>query len=271
MHLTCWKVLTGCTHKWPVSRIAVMNPELRNWYLSNLGIVQYLPRSEEPVELPFYSASDSHPVLGSQSVPDIEEVRLATSSVKEKVASVLELVSETTNNVTPPVKEPVPERKSDSTTMALNFRLACWQPSDDLLVFNQFPPGVNPEPEHTQLLSNILKAIGRLSGGLSAPEIIDWPMSHGGEVDKSAARSMLSVFLDARVTKRGVLWVLLMGELAAELLSPSEKAYSDLVGVTEEISGGAKTIVVRSLQEMLHHPDTKAETWQAIKCLGGIS
>ena len=58
-----------------------------------------------------------------------------------------------------------------------------------------------------------------------------------------------------------------MGEVAAELLSPSGKVYSESLGAIEEIAGGAKTIVVRSLQEMLKDPNAKAETWQAIKCL----
>jgi hypothetical protein len=235
-----------------------MTPELRNWYLSNLGIVQYQPKSEGPVSLPFHTP------------PPSDEVISATHSAKEEVASILKFVDEAENSPSQTTEEPVFESKPVSVTdEAMSFRLACWQPCDDLLVFNQFPPGVNPEPEELQLLSNILRAIGRLPDVLPAPELIDWPMNHGGETDEPAARSMLSVFLEARITKRGVLWVLLMGEVATKLLSQSEKTYSESVGGIEEIAGGAKTIVVRSLQEMLKAPDVKAETWQAIKLLAG--
>ncbi|MDX2350103.1 MAG: hypothetical protein QNK32_06905 [Porticoccus sp.] len=234
----------------------MMTPELRNWYLSNLGIVQYQPKGEEPVSLSFQAPSSG------------EEASSVVCSAKEDVASILKFVDKAKNSTSQATEEPVFESKPVSVIdEVMNFRLACWQPCDDLLVFNQFPPGVNPEPEELQLLSNILRAIGRLPDGLPAPELIDWPMSHGGETDESAARSMLSVFLDARITKRGVLWVLLMGEVATKLLSPSEKTYSESVGVIEEIAGGAKIIVVRSLQEMLKAPDAKAETWQAIKSL----
>jgi len=232
-----------------------MTPELRNWYLSNLGIVQYQPKGEEPVSLSFQAPSSG------------EEVSSVVCSAKEDAASILKFVDEAKSSPSQTTEESVFERKPATEIEVVSFRLACWQPCDDLLVFNQLPTGVNPEPEELQLLSNILRAIGRLPDRLPAPELIDWPMSHGGEADESAARSMLSVFLDARITKRGVLWVLLMGEVATKLLSPSEKAYSESVGGIEEIAGGAKIIVVRSLQDMLKDPNAKAETWQAIKSL----
>lgn len=237
-----------------------MDTELRNWYLSNLGIVQYLPRNEDLVALPFHVPVDD------------ERAKPATSSVKEEVASVLELVRETTDNTAQSVerlsgKETEPEGIPVPATEVPTFRLACWQPCDDLLVFNQLVPDAGPEPEQIQLLSNILRAIGRLPVSLPAPELIDWPMTHGGDVSEAAARSLLSVFLDARIKKRGVLWVLLMGEVAAELLCPSESSYPDALGRRDEIAGGAKTIVVRSLQEMLKDPSMKAQTWESIKCL----
>ncbi|MEH6617325.1 MAG: hypothetical protein V7699_05770 [Porticoccus sp.] len=233
----------------------MMTPELRNWYLANLGIVQYQPKSEEPISLPFHTPSPG------------EGVSSATYSAKEAVVSILKGVEETNDSPSQRIEEPAIDSNPASVVEVMSFRLACWQPCDDLLVFNQLPPGENSQPEELQLLSNILRAIGRLPDGLSAPEFIDWPMGSGGETDVCAARSMLSVFLDARIKKRGVLWVLLMGEVATDLLSPSNKIYSESLGTIEEISGGAKTIVVRSLQDMLQNPNAKAETWQAIKCL----
>lgn len=232
-----------------------MTPELRSWYLTNLGIVQYKPKSEEPVSLPFHTPSFD------------EGVSSATYSAKEAVVSILESVDETVGSASQIIEEPTVENNSAPVVEALSFRLACWQPCDDVLVFNQLPPSENPQPQELKLLSNILRAIGRLSDGLPAPEFIDWPMGRGGETDVCAARSMLSVFLNTRIKKRGVLWIFLMGEVATDLLSPSNKAYSESLGTMEEVSGGAKTIVVRSLQDMLQDPDAKVETWQAIKCL----
>lgn len=254
-----------------------MNLELRNWYLSNLGIVQYLPRSEESVALPFHS-SPVESVVGSghDSGRGSSNGNPAVSSVKAQVASVLELMDVKTAD-SPAVEEkdslPLNHDESTSATIspALNFRLACWHPCDDILVFNQLETGVQPDSDQCQLLSNILRAIGRLPKGLPPPELIDWPMGRGGgegiDESESGAQTMLSVFLDARIKKQGVLWVLLMGERASELLSPVDKPYVDLLGSIEEISGGAKTVVIRSLQEMLQDSSTKLETWQAIQCL----
>ena len=251
-----------------------MTPELRNWYLSNLGIVQYIPKDEESAALPFHSAVAE----ASEGIAGEDEggSQTATKPTKSLAASVLELVGEKVDVQSAPEQQDAVIKQAvvvaeDTNVPALNFRLACWHPCDDLLVFNQLEPDGQPDQDQSQLLSNILKAIGRLPNRLPVPELLDWPIDNtvGEGVDHSetGAKDMLSVFLDARIKKHGVLWVLLMGELSSELLSPRDEPYTDLLSKTEEISGGAQIIVIRSLQEMLVDPDTKAETWQAIRCL----
>jgi hypothetical protein len=251
-----------------------MTPELRNWYLSNLGIVQYVPKGEEPVTLQFNS---SQVVVKSEAVS--HSVNSPASRVKSQVASVLEMMEG--KAVVAPAVEAVAEEidilSSGETNSiptpispALNFRLVCWQPCDDMLVFNQLKPGAQPDSDQSQLLGNVFRAIGRLPHGLPSPEIIDWPMGRsgdGGDESTVGARAMLSVFLDARIKKYGVLWVLLMGEQAAELLSPTDNSYSNLLGKSQEIAGGAKIVVIPSLQEMLQNSGAKLEAWQAIQCL----
>jgi hypothetical protein len=264
-----------------------MTPELRNWYLSNLGIVQYVPRGEGPVSLQFHS-----------SQPE-EQPQPNASQVKKQVASVLELVKGQAPSVVSPEDRPhigdilpeAPEKKPISTERVrkealaagevsapalLHFRLACWHPCDDLLVFNPLSPGAQPDAVQNNLLSNILRAIGRLPNGLPLPEFIDWPVGNAhvsqragmeSNADKEGAKAMLSVFLDARIKKHGVLWVLLMGELATELLSTNDKPYGDILCGMAEITGGAKIVVVRSLQEMLAEPLSKGDTWQALQHL----
>ena len=89
----------------------------------------------------------------------------------------------------------------------------------------------------------------------------------GIDEGESGARTMLSVFLDARIKKHGVLWVLLMGEQASELLSPVNKPYGELLGETDEVTGGAKAITIRGLQEMLQDSGAKRQSWLAIQGL----
>lgn len=262
-----------------------MNPELRNWYLSNLGIVQYVPKVGESVTLQFHSDSvvgDTESELGPNSgqshlVAGSKPSLIDASSVKSQVASVLELmdVNKAVDARTAEEKKPLPlnntERTLASINPAVSFRLACWHPCDDLLVFNQLEPGGEPDSAQCQLLGNILRAVGRLQKSLPSPELIDWPMGRGSregiDEGESGARAMLSVFLDARIKKHGVLWVLLMGEQASELLSPVNKSYAELLGETNEVPGGAKVITIRSLQEMLQDSGAKRQSWLAIKGL----
>lgn len=252
-----------------------MTPELRNWYLSNLGIVQYIPKDEESVALPFHSvASEASEGIAGEGEGVVNKT--TTKHAKSLAASVLELVGEKADVESAQEQQDSVIKKADvasedTNVPALNFRLACWHPCDELLVFNQLEPNGQPDQEQSQLLSNILKAIGRLPNRLPVPELLDWPIDNtvgeGIDHSESGAKAMLSVFLDARIRKHGVLWVLLMGELSSELLSPGDEPYTGLLGKTEGISGGAQIIVIRSLQEMLAEPDTKAEAWQAIRCL----
>jgi hypothetical protein len=259
-----------------------MNPELRNWYLSNLGIVQYVPKGEESVALQFHSSptegvTASEESSGSDSAVHRTKASLvAGDSAKAQVASVLRLMDvnpEDAQTVEDKGRLPLTniDRALTSVSSSVTFRLACWHPCDDLLVFNQLDLGKEPESGQRQLLGNILRAIGRLPTNFPPPELIDWPMggSHreGLGESESDARTMLSVFLDTRIKKHGILWVLLMGEQASELLTSANKSYSELLGSTDEISGGAKVIVIRSLQEMLQDPVAKRQSWLAIQCL----
>lgn len=260
--------------------------ELRNWYLSNLGIVQYVPKGEASVALPFHSSSQSSSsdvsggrVESEKALDSAHDQSGINTDHKTSVASVLELVGDKAD-IQADIDSHVELDTSDhsitvvdepNSSPALSFRLACWHPCDDMLVFNQLIPGEQPDQSQNLLLSNILKAIGRLPNGLPEPELFDWPIDStvGESVDhsESGAKDMLSVFLDARIRKYGVLWVLLMGEQSSELLSPKDKPYPELLGHIEEIAGGAQTIVVRSLQDMLSEPATKSETWQTIRRL----
>ena len=106
-----------------------MNPELRNWYLSNLGIVQYVPKGQEPVTLQFHS----DPVVGdaeSEPGPESGQSHLAAggkaslveaSSVKAQVANVLGLMDvKTVDARTAEEKEPLPLNNTEGTLTSVN-------------------------------------------------------------------------------------------------------------------------------------------------------
>ena len=242
-----------------------MNQALRNWYLTTLGIVQYVPKGSVPVaaaqSAKAVEATGSGVEPPRRSHPKVV-VDLGVPEVAEpKVVEAAELKSASAQNDSP-----------DSVQLEqIQFRLACWQPTDDLLVIDSLTPGEQPGQERVQLLANILKAINRLpENGLSQAELIDWPVTKGGPADQEGARTLLSTFLDARIKQRGVCWVILMGETAANYIGEEGAEFStgqQSTGQQRELSGGAKAIQVQSLQTMLTDPATKADTWQAIQFL----
>ena len=196
----------------------VMNTELRNWYLSSLGVTQYLSRTE-------------------------------TTNAPETI----------------PKKNITPTGNINAAFVApLSFRLACWQPCDELLIFNELDVGAKPNDDQCQLLANILHSIGCLAGGLPHAELLDWSVESDGLRDKSDARKMLSAFVGARISKTSVL---LMGKIAFELFSSTEEPYADIVGKTIEIKDMVDTFVVKSLQEILKDPSSKLEVWETIQSL----
>jgi len=235
-----------------------MTPDLRDWYLSTLGIVQYRSREADAVELPFHvELTAEPPVVAAPAAGAVDQIvellqpRQGQPAVEPAKA-----------------EQPLKENDYQAGEQLAPFRLACWQPSDDLLVLNAFSPGLQPRADESALLVNLLRTIERCGEGSLSPEFIDWPLSHGGISDLDAAKTMLSVFVDVRIRKRGVLWVLLMGELPTSLLLPSQQVHSDVIGLVEELAGGASAIVTPSLQEMMTDHISKRDTWRAIQHLG---
>lgn len=235
-----------------------MTPDLRDWYLSTLGIVQYRPREVDAVELPFHvELTAASPVVQTPPVGAVDQIVELLQTTEEKPA-------------VEPAKADQPLKKNEQQAVKhlAPFRLACWQPCDDLLVLNAFPPDSAPSTDESALLVNLLRTISRCSEDSLSPEFIDWPLSHGELSDLAAAKTLLSVFVDVRIRKRGVLWVLLMGELPAALLLPSQQLYPEAIGIVAELAGGGRAIVVPSLQEMLKVHISKRDTWRAIQHLG---
>ncbi len=243
-----------------------MSANLRDWYLDALGVVQYRSREEGVVDIPFHVELQPQPEPSQQS----EEVSIAA------IPTMLESAPQasTTESTSKQSMQKVPGQpvEPDVIQPLDPFRVACWQSGDDLLVIHAYPPGNVPLPEERDLLHNLLRAIGRLGADIPAADYIDWPLTQGEPADLQGAKSMLSVFLDTRIRKCGVLWVLLMGELPARLLMPSQTAgeqvaYEEVLGETEDLPGGARAVVIPSLQDMLTTVSSKQIAWRALQNL----
>lgn len=247
-----------------------MPANLRDWYLDALGIVQYRSRDEGAVDIPFHMESQTQPESQPQPQSKIVDVREVLETAPE--AKVVKPAStEAIEKAGTPVVEPEAIQSIDP------LRVACWQSGEDLLVINAFPPGNVPLPEELDLLYNLLRAIGRLDNDKPTADYIDWPLTPGEPADLQGAKSMLSVFLDSRIRKCGVLWVILMGELPASLFLPSQSAgdqgvydqatFENVLGEIEDLPGGARAMVIPSLQTMLRCVSSKQIAWTTLQKL----
>jgi hypothetical protein len=250
-----------------------MDAELRDWYLSTLGIVQYRPWSP-PAEV---RQADSE--LGNTKNIDKQSKVLSTDqtgaiprelksealpqSLKDLVADVVDqsVVSTTTTGV---------KTRSDSTPLdsaneeAISFRLACWRPSEDLLVLDSWPIGQGTDNRRSQLLANILKSIGRRPATLMQPEFIDWPL--GPEKSLLAAQDHLSMFIQGRYEQEAFSWVLAMGEDVRSCLTQAELAPEKKLSRLP-LACGAEALVTYSLNEMIETPAYKKDVWAIIRFL----
>jgi len=249
-----------------------MSANLRDWYLDTLGVVQYRPRQEGAVDIPFHM--DIEPQLESRT--QLGSKPQAKTVDAEDIPPIWDASPETSPDKVvskeSPQKGEASPIQSDSALPVDPFRIACWQQGDDLLVIHGLPPGHVPVPEERELLFNLLRAIDRLVTEMPAADYIDWPLTPGEPSDLQGAKSMLSVFLDTRIRKCGVLRVLLMGELPARLLLPSQAVgtqvdFEAVLGEIEDLPGGARAIVIPSLQDMLTTVSSKQVAWRALQKL----
>lgn len=273
-----------------------MNAELRDFYLSTLGVVQYVPREFVAVDasqdrllesslqavkstaaveaaldrsyasVQSVSATESAPTRKRRAIDidalmssaDSATAQTPSSKIKSETVKVLAVASSSLPaSISPPVE-------LQHNSEQVNFRLCYWQPAADLLVFSALDYAQNPPQDQHQLLTNILKAIGKLPTMLPEPEFIDWPVTVNAASDKAGAQLMCSAFLQGRLKQSGANKVLLFGERARRYLLPQT---AELASSQVTLADGTLVISTPSLAMMLTQAANKRLTWQAIRCL----
>jgi hypothetical protein len=255
-----------------------MDAARRDAYLTALGVVRYRPRpasgeaatalaeaavahaqaAEQPVPSAFAPRAPGLPAADSAAPAQVEHSASPLAALREQVRAPVAIVRAGLEVLSQP------EAAAVETATALAFRLACWQPVPDLLVFDAMPAGGWPDRERMALLTNILRAIGRLPGPLAAAEVIDWPPFAGADASLAGAQESLALFIAGRTATASFRWLLAMGETSWHCLG----AESHLtVGDELALVGAARAILLPGLADMLAAPARKAETWRAIRKL----
>ena len=209
-----------------------MHIELRNWFLYNLEISQYLPK----IKLPDNAQSEE------DSINNSSKTMISEKKIKNKHIS---------NSILEPA----------------NFRFAFWQPTENLIICNEMNRDLLPGNDASELLANILSSIGYLPDSLSEPRVIDFSVGVEGTEAIAEPSKMLSDFIDTRVKEGNTCLILLMGKTVFDVFSTSNLSYSDLLGKKININNEYKALILQSLQENLHSSVVKLGTWRAIKSL----
>ena len=109
-----------------------MSANLRDWYLDTLGVVQYRPRQEGAVDIPFHM--DIEPQLESRT--QLGSKPQAKTVDAEDIPPIWDAFPETSPDKVvskeSPQKGEASPIQSDSALPVDPFRIACWQQGDDL-------------------------------------------------------------------------------------------------------------------------------------------
>lgn len=258
-----------------------MDAARRDLYLTALGVVRYRPRPA-PGDVAATNAGASEQSSATVTATATAPVPATPGAAATEWMSPTPPVPEVDRSASPlaalrdqtrapvAVTRVVPEVRSESPTVpegepaALAFRIACWHPAPDLLVFDALPAGGWPDRERMALLSNMLRAIGRLPGPLAAAEVIDWPPFAGADASLAGARESLALFVAGRMATAPFRWLLALGEISWRCLG-ADSALT--VGDELALAGTARAILLPGLADMLAAPARKAETWRAIRQL----
>tara|TARA_B110000444_G_scaffold136521_1_gene128154 strand:- start:5386 stop:6108 length:723 start_codon:yes stop_codon:yes gene_type:complete len=237
-----------------------MNIELRNWYLCNLELSQYLPKTK------FNDKSSPCP-------PRNEEVDIdANNKSRSTFAKQPDYPRSKKDNIDKHPPATLSEKNIKNTNIYSSnvktdyFRFACWQPAKNLIIFNEMNPDVLPCNDLSKLLSNILSSIGYMADSFPEPTIIDCPPGAEG-TDIAEASKMLLAFIDNRVKNDNTCLILVMGKTVFDVFSPPNLSYSDFLGKKIDINDQYKALILQSLQENLHSSEAKRGTWKAIKSI----
>ncbi|MBK9428061.1 MAG: hypothetical protein IPN63_11950 [Gammaproteobacteria bacterium] len=253
-----------------------MDAARRDLYLTALGVVRYRPRPAHgdaaavcaEVSQQQFATDPASMVPSSAAVPPVPAALSPVTEVERSESPLAALREQTRTPVA--VTRAVPEIPPEPAIVpvgapaALAFRIACWQPAPDLLVFDALPAGGWPDRERMALLSNMLRAIGRLPGPLAAAEVIDWPPFAGADASLAGARESLALFVAGRMATAPFRWLLALGEISWHCLGADS---GHTVGTELALAGDARAILLPGLADMLAVPARKAETWRAIRQL----
>ena len=267
----------------------MLDQQQRHQYLEALGITSWLPTQALPAaapsadwvwdfrypapEIPF---SDT-PAAGGNRAAATKPAAPKMDAAKARAAlnDTLALVADSGKQKpaarkAEPEAKPVAKPKPRSTEIP-RFKLAMLA-MGDWLVIDSLPTASADgfSERHQQLLKNISVFLGPDIPPLPRAAVLNWPMLANSSLDQSRPEAVSAVRykLKQMQSKSGANHLLLLGEIAAQMVLDSEASLDDLRGlVTLPQHPQLKTLVSHSLSELLSLPEMKAVFWQDLQTL----
>jgi hypothetical protein len=250
-----------------------MDNQLQYQYLQTLGISQYVPRDVVYEDIAVEKSGRAVAKIDVQT-PSAEPV----AKVAKKPVDVAALVnlglddntvgktgSKKNSRTTPKVAVSKPSLTEDTPQTAIEVSFSFWQASEELLVCSAVE-GALADTEQMQLLTNILNAIGCGINRLPQMDLIEWPPYPNASGDETEVREFLGTLLNARLAKKPVKSILLLGEGAANwLISPDLQQQKETGQVA--ISAQTTALLLPSLSSMIENPQQKAVAWKLLQLL----
>jgi hypothetical protein len=262
-----------------------MSQALRNQYLQQMGIVQYVGKdlpvvAQAPVSQPSTAAQGLQP-SAPENLPPVESSvespaeSSAAGSMGARVNALLreksmaELVNigleDSAEAVAPLASTPAQPSEQVTPASDIQLRLALWQPTAELLVCSSVEDSL-PQPEQILLLGNILRAMGQGAGPLLQMELVEWPPYPNMSGDEAEVREFLATLIKARIDSSATKILLLLGDTAPQWLLTQEQLATVANGQVE-VFGQITALLIPALSTMIQQPDCKRDAWQTIRYL----
>jgi len=246
-----------------------MDNQLQYQYLQTLGISQYVPRDVVYEDIAVEQSDRTVAKIDVQ-LPSAEPV----TKVVKKPVDIAALVnlglddnkdSKKNRPAKPKVAVAKPPVIEDTPQTAIEVSFSFWQVSDELLVCSAVE-GALADTEQMQLLTNILNAIGCGISRLPQMDLIEWPPYPNASGDETEVREFLGTLLNARLAKKPVKSILLLGDSAANwLLSTDLKQQKE--GGRVALSEQTTALLLPSLSGMIENSQQKAVAWKLLQLL----
>lgn len=253
-----------------------MDPQLQHQYLQTLGISQYVPRDVVYEDVAVEESGHAVAKIDGQA-PLVKTVEPAAKVAKKPVdiAALVNLGlddnadSKTDSKKNSPAKPKVavsrPPVIEDTPQTAIEVSFSFWQVSDELLVCSAVE-GALADTSEMQLLTNILNAIGCGINRLPQMDLIEWPPYPNAPGDETEVREFLGTLLNARLAKKPIKSILLLGDSAANWLLSTDLEQQKETGCVA-LSEQTTALLLPSLSSMIENPQQKAVAWKLLQLL----